>query len=136
MGGFVNLKSTLIISFISTIICYFSFYYLQSIKHKIDDTLDVFTCHGISGFLGILLTGVFASDHINPDIVNGVLYGGGWEVLVKQAFAGVLVAAFAMLITFVIIATLRRFMQLRVEEKIEETGLDVFEHGERAYQSN
>ena len=110
MGGFVNLKSTLIISFISTIICYFSFYYLQSIKHKIDDTLDVFTCHGISGFLGILLTGVFASDHINPDIVNGVLYGGGWEVLVKQAFAGVLVAALAMLITFVIIATLRQFM--------------------------
>ncbi|MCF6764208.1 ammonium transporter [Thiotrichales bacterium 19S3-7] len=133
-AGFVGLDAACLISLITTITCYFAFYYLNRAKVKIDDSLDVFVCHGLSGFSGIILTGVFASSALNPSIKNGLIYGG-FDLFFKQLLAAILIAVFAMIVTFLITLLLRLFISLRVSKDEEDIGLDLIEHGESAYEN-
>jgi Amt family ammonium transporter len=90
----------------------------------LDDTLDVFPCHGVGGMVGMILTAVFAQE-------NGVMTGNvrllGVHLL---ALAIVVVYTFAMTISGLWV--IRRFTALEVEEDEELLGLDLHQHGERA----
>ena len=76
--------------------------------------------------LGTLLTGVFATE-------GGLLYGGGWRMLGIQGLGAVTVVCWAFACGFLLFFLLDRFFGIRVSPRIEEEGLDIYEHGETAY---
>jgi ammonium transporter, Amt family len=101
-------------------------------KSKLDESLDVFACHGLGGTWGALATGIFASISVNPAGANGLLAGNPMLV-VKQLVAIAAVWAFTFTVTFIIVKVVQITMGLRVTKTEEILGLDVSQHGERAY---
>jgi Amt family ammonium transporter len=100
-------------------------------RTRLDETLDVLSAHGLAGFTGILFIGFFAQLSWNGRS-NGLLYGHpgqlGW-----QALAAVAGPAYAFAGTFVILRFIGLFAPLRVSERDEALGLDIAQHGEKAY---
>ncbi len=101
-------------------------------RTTLDDSLDVFACHGAGGIWGTIATGLFASSLVNAAGPNGLFYGNPWQVVI-QAFACVMVAALAFFGSFVLLKVIGVFTPLRVTAKDEDTGLDISQHGEEAY---
>jgi Amt family ammonium transporter len=101
-------------------------------RSRIDDTLDVFACHGIGGIIGALAVGIFATAAVNPAVTG--LFAGNPMQLVVQALAVVVVAAFSFVGSYVILRVINRFSPLRVSPEEEDQGLDLSQHGEEAYQ--
>lgn len=103
-------------------------YAVDFIDHTlhIDDPVGASAVHGVCGTLGTILVGLFATD-------GGLLYGGGWGLLGAQVFASIVVASWAAGIGFVIFKLLDKVHGLRVSARVEEEGLDIYEHGESAY---
>ena len=98
-----------------------------------DDTLDVFGVHCVGGIWGALATGLFADKNINSAGANGLFFGGGAELLGKQAI-GILVAlAMGAIGTLIIGSIIKATMGLRVSAEDEEAGLDLSQHGEEGY---
>jgi Amt family ammonium transporter len=95
---------------------------------KIDDPVGASSVHGVCGLLGTVLTGLFATD-------GGLFYGGGAGLLGAQTFGALIVGAWAAAMGFVIFKGLDMIHGLRVPARIEEEGLDIYEHGESAYYS-
>jgi Amt family ammonium transporter len=101
-------------------------------RTRLDDTLDVFACHGIGGMTGSILTGVFASKAANPAGADGLLRGNPGLVL-TQALAVGAVFVYTLAATGVLLALVRAVAPLRVEFRSELEGLDRHVHGEDAY---
>ena len=101
-------------------------------RRKWDDALDVWGVHGIGGFLGITLLGIFSTLSVNNDGANGLLYGG-IEFFKKEVAAVAIASLYAFLITILIFFIIDNTMSLRMSKDIEEQGLDKHLHGEKAY---
>jgi Amt family ammonium transporter len=101
-------------------------------RSRLDDSLDVFSCHGLAGMAGALLTGVFASKVMNPAGADGVLAGNVGQLGV-QALAVLGAVLLAALGTVVLLALVRAVVGVRVPMREEIEGLDLSEHGEEAY---
>ena len=101
-------------------------------RSKIDDTLDVFACHGMGGIIGALAVGIFATAAVNP-AVTGLISGNPAQLGV-QALAVVVVAAFSFVGSYVILRLINLVSPLRVSPEEEDQGLDLSQHGEEAYQ--
>ena len=99
-------------------------------RTRIDDTLDVFACHGVGGIWGSIVTGLFASAAING--VNGLLYGNAGQLAAQLLAVGV-VAPFAFFGSYALLKVINVFSPLRVSPEEEDTGLDISQHGEEAY---
>lgn len=95
-------------------------------KLKIDDPVGASSVHGVCGTLGTILTGLFATE-------GGTFYGGGFGFLGAQIFAALVVAGWAALMGYLLFKILDKMCGLRVSKRIEEEGLDIYEHGESAY---
>jgi Amt family ammonium transporter len=93
---------------------------------KVDDPVGAISVHGVCGALGTLLVGVFAVD-------GGLFYGGGFKQLGIQLVGVVSIAAWALGTGFILFKILKATNGLRVSRRIEEEGLDVYEHGEGVY---
>ncbi|MBI4210404.1 MAG: ammonium transporter [Candidatus Diapherotrites archaeon] len=104
----------------------------RSKRTLLDDSLDVFACHGVSGIWGALATGLFATLAVNTAGVNGLFYGNPGQLL-AQIIAIVAVAAYSFAGSFAILKLQGKFMKLRVSTEEEEKGLDHSQHGEEAY---
>ena len=103
----------------------------RSTKTSIDDTLDVFSCHGVGGIVGMLLVGVFANHNINPAVVhNGILYGEG-KLFIVQFVAMVGVSLYAFVGTYLLLKLTDKISTLRVSEEEEKEGLDWSQHEEK-----
>jgi Amt family ammonium transporter len=103
-------------------------------RTRIDDSLDVFACHGVAGIVGALLTGVFATTSVNAAGANGLLAGNPRQVVV-QAVAVLATMALSGCLTAAILGALRLAMPIRASLDEELAGLDAAEHGEEAYHS-
>lgn len=105
-------------------------YAVEFIDHtlKIDDPVGASSVHGVCGSLGTILTGFLAVD-------GGLLYGGGFGFLGAQVFGALIMALWAAGMGFVIFKVMDVVFGLRVTKRVEEEGLDVYEHGESAYNS-
>ncbi|MBI4287548.1 MAG: ammonium transporter [Chloroflexi bacterium] len=101
-------------------------------RSRIDDSLDVWGCHGVGGTWGMLATGLFASKAVNPAGADGLFYGNPMQLWI-QFVAVAVVWAFAFGLTWIILKVLDATMGLRVKEHEEEIGLDLSQHGEAAY---
>jgi Amt family ammonium transporter len=129
-AGFVTPASALVIGALAGAVCYGAI--LLKGRLGYDDTLDAFGVHGVGGALGALLTGLFATKAVNAAGADGLLAGNGQLVL--EQLAGVVVAAaYAGLVSFVLLKVLDRVLGLRVERDVEREGLDVAVHGESGY---
>jgi Amt family ammonium transporter len=103
-------------------------------RTRIDDSLDVFACHGVAGIMGALLTGVFATRTVNAAGGDGLLAGNAAQLGV-QALAVAATMAWSSGLTAGIIIGLRAVMSVRASLRDELGGLDASEHGEEAYHS-
>ena len=102
-------------------------------RSRLDDSLDVFACHGAGSIWGVIATGIFASTAINPSGPNGALFGNPYQ-LALEAFAVVVVAAFAFVGSYVLLRLINFITPVRVTAEEEEAGLDESQHGEEAYE--
>jgi Amt family ammonium transporter len=93
---------------------------------KVDDPVGAVSVHGVCGALGTLMVGIFSTE-------AGLLYGGGFKLLGIQAVGVLSVGAWALGTGFILFKILKVANGLRVSRRIEEEGLDVYEHGESAY---
>jgi Amt family ammonium transporter len=131
-AGFVTPRAALAIGVIAALTSYFAMQ-LRA-RTRVDDSLDVFACHGVAGIVGALLTGVFATTAVNPTGANGLLAGNPMQIVV-QLVAVLATMALSAALTAGIIVVLRSAMAIRVSLGDELAGLDATEHGEEAYHS-
>ena len=130
-AGFVSITHSIFIGFLAAIISNVAVYYKQ--KSTLDDTLDVFPCHGVGGMVGILLTGVFASTVVNPDGADGLLFGN-FAFFFTQVKALVISASYSFAMSWLIFKFINYVLPLRVTEAEEELGLDASQHDEKYIQ--
>jgi Amt family ammonium transporter len=130
-AGYVTPIAGIAIGGIAAIISYYGLVLLK-IKRGMDDSLDVFACHGLGGMWGVLATGIFATVSVNPAGANGLLYGNPAQLL-TQLIGMAVVGAFAFGMTWIIGKVLQKTIGLRVSQMEETIGLDLSQHGERAY---
>jgi Amt family ammonium transporter len=105
------------------------------LKYKLnyDDSLDVVGVHLVGGLVGCLFLGFFATTQVNEFGANGLFYGGGWELLGKQAVGAFSVLAYSLIVTLILGFLLDKTLGFRVSKDDELQGLDLVEHLESAY---
>jgi len=114
-----------VIGFVCGIVLVFA---IEFIDHKlhIDDPVGASSVHGVCGILGTVMTGLLATD-------GGLFYGGGWHFFGVQCLGIVAIDLWAAVCGFLLFFGIKKFCGLRVEPRVEEEGLDVYEHGESCY---
>jgi Amt family ammonium transporter len=129
-AGFVTIPTAIFIGTVASIVSNF-IAHLRT-KSTLDDTLDVFPCHGVGGMVGMVRTGIFASRAVNPAIAEGSegLAFGQTDLFVNHMIALVGVSAFAFIMSFVLLKVTDLILPLRVSEEDEQSGLDVSQHDE------
>jgi Amt family ammonium transporter len=135
-SGFVTPGSALLIGLVSGFVCYWA---ATSLKNMLgyDDSLDAFGVHGVGGFLGAILTGVFAvgafsATDANPAGTSGLIEGSAGQVL-TQFIGAIIVAVYTAIATFIILKVIEMLMGLRVDMETEREGLDLRLHGESVH---
>jgi Amt family ammonium transporter len=138
--GFVTPMGAIMVGAITSLVCYISA--TMRAKSKLDDSLDAFAVHGVGGFTGAVLTGVFSAGALAVKDADGVaisplalpgLLEGGVGVFLNQIIATSAVAAYTFVMSFIICKVLQAFMGLRAAAEDEDRGLDLSLHGEEAY---
>ncbi len=130
-AGYINFTAAVIIGLAAGIISNLVANWRAG-RSRIDDTLDVFACHGIGGIIGAVAVGLFATVAVNSAVTNGLFYGNP-ALLGIQALAVVVVAAFSFFGSYALLRAVDLFSPLRVSPKEEDEGLDLSQHGEEAY---
>jgi Amt family ammonium transporter len=127
-AGFVAIPHSIFIGAFAAIVSNLAVSWKQ--KTTLDDTLDVFPCHGVGGIIGMLLTGVFATKTVNPAGVDGWFYGNP-DFFFTQLKGVLIVGIFSFVVSFLIFKIINLFQPIRVSSEEEEEGLDVSQHNEK-----
>ena len=124
-SGFIGVESSLYLGIITGIITFYAVYFKS--KVNLDDALDVFAVHGIGGIVGLIGTGIFAT--------NGGLINGSSDLLVENFIMIVSTVVYSLIVSIVILKILDMIpgLGLRSEENEEDQGLDLSDHSERGY---
>jgi len=130
-SGYVSVEHAFLIGIAVGIASYLGVIFLKD-RLKIDDALDVSSVHGIAGIIGALAIGIFASSIINPNGPNGLLFGNPSQLLIQAIGVGV-AGVMGFFGTYVILKVIDVLIGIRVSAKVEQEGLDISEHAERAY---
>jgi Amt family ammonium transporter len=138
-SGFVTPMAALIIGFIAGVICYFA---VTSLKKALgyDDSLDAFGVHGVGGFTGAILTGVFANSAVNTvfkdaqgnPLPSGLIEGNSKQVL-NQLIASLIAIAITVVGSVIILKVVDLIVGVRINGEDEVTGIDLSQHGEEGY---
>lgn len=133
--GFVSPMGAILVGAITSCVCYV----MATLRAKgpVDDSLDAFAVHGVGGFTGAVLTGIFSWGALGADKTNTLalpgLLEGGTQIFMYQVLATTAVAIYTFVMSYIICLVLKAVMGLRASEEAEERGLDVALHGEEAY---
>ncbi len=130
-AGYVSPTTAVIIGVVAGVVCY----YAVEMKNKLqwDDALDVWGVHGVGGFLGIVMLGIFATKQFNPAGADGLLAGNP-TFLLKEVVAVTFSSVWAFVFTYGMLRIIDMFTTVKVDEMSEEIGLDESIHGEHAYE--
>jgi Amt family ammonium transporter len=128
-SGYVNVTTAIIIGLVAGVLSNLVANWRVG-RTRIDDSLDVFACHGISGVWGSIATGLFATAIVNG--VDGLFYGNPGQLISQLVGVGA-VAIFSFLGSYVILKLIDIVSPLRVSPEEEDAGLDISQHGEEAY---
>jgi Amt family ammonium transporter len=127
-AGFVSIPSSMFIGAFAAVISNLVVTWKQ--KTSLDDTLDVFPCHGVGGIVGMLLTGVFATKTVNSVGTDGWFYGN-FDFFVTQLKGALIVIVFSFVVSYVIFKLVNLIQPIRVTSEEEEEGLDASQHNEK-----
>jgi Amt family ammonium transporter len=127
-AGFVAVPQSIFIGFATAIISNLAVYYKS--KSKLDDTLDVFPCHGVGGMVGMIMTGIFATKSVNGAGADGLLYGNT-DFFMTQLKALFIVVGYSFIVSLGIFKVISLMLPLRVSQEEEEIGLDTTQHDEK-----
>jgi len=132
-AGYVGIPQSIIIGLVGAIVSNIAVGIKQ--RSKLDDTLDVFPCHGLGGMVGMLLTGVFASTAVHGIAggPNGLFYGNPSFFFTQLKAMGI-VAVYSFGMSWLIFKFINLVAPIRVSEKDEEEGLDASQHDEKYMQ--
>ncbi len=130
-SGFVYIWGGLAIGLVAGVVCYIAVCLKPFWKY--DDSLDAFGVHGVGGFLGAVLTGVFCYATINDAGADGLLKSGGLTQVATQLIAAGASAAFAFVISLGLVKIVDIALGFTTEVKAEIAGLDQAEHGEAGF---
>jgi Amt family ammonium transporter len=130
-AGFVAVPQSIFIGVVAAIISNLAVHYKS--KSSLDDTLDVFPCHGVGGIVGMLLTGVFATKAVNAAGADGLAYGNG-AFLFTQLKGMLIAVTFSFVVSYLIFKFIGLILPLRVSSEDEEMGLDASQHNENYVQ--
>ena len=130
-AGFVAIPQSIFIGFVAAIISNLAVYYKS--KTGLDDTLDVFPCHGIGGMVGMLMTGIFATKTVNAAGADGLFYGNS-AFFFTQLKGLLIVVTYSFIVSFAIFKLINLIQPLRVSVEDEEMGLDASQHNEKYLQ--
>jgi Amt family ammonium transporter len=129
-AGYVSIGASVVIGFLASAFCYLA----VEFKHKVgfDDALDVWGVHGVGGYIGCIMTGVFAAKVWNPAGADGLLRGG-YHFFWMQFISVTITAVYSFFFTIAALWLINKITEVRVSAEEEEEGLDVSIHGEEAY---
>ncbi|HMK45547.1 MAG TPA: ammonium transporter [Methanocella sp.] len=136
-SGFVDIWGALAIGIVASVICYFAM--LFRMKKGLDESCDCWSVHGMGGLWGAIATGIFATATVQANyigLIPGLLAGkmdAGISQLTHQIIAACVSVSYAFIITFVLIFILDKTIGMTVKEEEEYVGLDLSQHGERAF---
>ena len=130
-AGYVSPTSAVIIGIVSGIVCF----YAVALKNRLqwDDALDVWGVHGVGGFIGIVMLGMFATRAYNPNGADG-LFSGNPAFFLKQCAAVLFSSVWAFVFTLGMLWLIDRVTPVKLAGGVEEEGLDASLHGESAYE--
>ncbi|MDQ3579883.1 MAG: ammonium transporter [Actinomycetota bacterium] len=130
--GYVSPLGALAIGVVAGVLCSLA----VGLKYKLgyDDSLDVVGVHLVGGLVGTLLIGFFATTSVNSAGKDGLFYGGGIDLLGKQALAAVAVFGYSFALTLIIAFVIQKTIGFRVSADAEATGIDEAEHAESGYE--
>jgi len=138
-SGFVSIPAAFCIGLVAGGVCYTAVTKIKSV-FGYDDSLDVFGVHGVGSIAGMLMLGFLASPEVNPAIANtfhangiAVSLAGGSHQFINQLIGVLFTAVFGAGGTFIIVKIVDAVIGLRVDREDESAGLDLSQHGERAY---
>jgi len=128
-AGFVTVPTAI---FIGTIASMVSNYiaHLRATRSRLDDTMDVFPCHGVGGMTGMVMTGIFATKGVNSAVTVEGLAFGETGLFIEHMIALVVVSAFAFGMSYLLLVVTNAIQPLRVSAEDEKVGLDVSQHDE------
>jgi len=129
-AGYVPVWAAIPIGAIGSVISYYAMVW-RAKSSGVDESLDVFACHGMGGTWGALATGIFATTAVNASASG--LIDGNWKQVLIQIGAIVATMAYAFVVSWLLAKALKATMGLRVKEEEESVGLDISQHGENAY---
>lgn len=129
-SGFVSATSAIVIGAIASAISYFCI--MLRNRWKLDESLDVWACHGIGGTWGAIATGIFASKAINPAGADGLIFGN-WSLVGTQFLTVLVTIIYSFGITWILAKVIDLIWGLSVTNAEEQVGLDISQHGEEAY---
>ncbi len=129
-SGYITPMAAMVLGAVAAVICYYAIRFRQN--RNLDESMDVWACHGMASSWGMIATGLFATVAVNEAGGNGLFYGNPGQLAV-QALAWVVTMVFAFGATYVVAKLLDMSIGLRVTPMEEEVGLDISAHGERAY---
>jgi Amt family ammonium transporter len=132
-AGFVAIPQSVFIGVVAAVISNTAVYWRS--KTKLDDTLDVFPCHGIGGMVGMLMTGIFATKTVNSAGADGWFYGNP-AFFWTQVKALLVVVPFSFGVSFLIFKFINMILPIRVSKTEEEEGLDASQHAEKYLQGH
>lgn len=130
-AGFVAIPQSIFIGTVAALISNIAVYYKT--KSILDDTLDVFPCHGIGGIVGMLMTGIFATKNINSGGNDGLFYGNP-AFFFTQVKALAIVVTYSFIVSYGIFKLINLIKPMRVSSADEELGLDASQHNEKYLQ--
>ncbi len=128
-AGYVSPLFAMLIGAIASVIAYYMI--VLRMKLRIDESLDVFACHGMGSFWGVIAIGLFADKNINAAGADGLFFGSQHQFWV-QLFAACFIAFFAFIVTYIVARIIDGLVGLRVSENEELVGLDISQHAEQA----
>lgn len=128
-AGFITIPQSIIVGVVSAIVSNLMVEWRT--KTSIDDTLDVFPCHGVGGMVGMLLTGMFASSRVNPAVTDNGLFYGETKLFLVHLVAMAAVSVFVFFGTYILLKVTNFIIPLRVSEEDEKAGLDWSQHEEK-----
>jgi Amt family ammonium transporter len=130
-AGYITPLAAIPVGILAAGFCYYAMLFIKS-KLGFDDSLDVFAVHGVGGILGMLCVGIFSSLSVNAAGADGLIAGSGIQLL-NQLIGVAVVAAYAFVVTWILGKLTAVTIGLRVSRSEETVGLDISQHGERAY---
>ncbi len=130
-AGFVAIPQSIFIGAVAALISNVAVYYKS--KSILDDTLDVFPCHGLGGIVGMIMTGIFANMNVNSGGNNGLFYGNP-AFFLTQLKGLAIVVSYSFIVSYGIFKFINWVMPMRVSSADEEEGLDASQHNEKYLQ--